>query len=179
MQELIMLFHHGVKNKIAIKNFITGLVLYQAQFLFYFMPAIKHYLVIESSPQKVYEAITTRKGIANWWTLQTEIGDKIGDINVFDFGNRYHNEMEMTDLQPGKRVEWKCLIGDKEWIGTNLVFELEEKNGETILRFEHNNWKDETDFFASCNFQWAYYLVSLKQYCQTGKGTPFEENSLN
>jgi len=73
--------------------------------------------------------------------------------------------MKIIDLQPNKRVEWECLVGDKEWIGTKLIFELEEKDNETILRFTHSNWKAETDFFASCNFQWAYYLVSLKQYC--------------
>ena len=111
----------------------------------------------------------------NWWTPQTEIGNEIGDINIFDFGNRYHNEMKIVDLQPNKRVKWKCLAGDKEWIGTNFVFDLEEKDGETILRFEQKNWKDETDFFASCNYQWAHYMRSLKQYCETGNGTPFKE----
>jgi len=139
------------------------------------MSSIKHYLIISSTPQKIYEAITTKPGVANWWTVQTEIGSKVGDINIFDFGNSYHNEMKIVDLQPDKRVWWKCLVGDKEWIGTNLVFELEEKNDETILRFEHNNWKEETDFFASCNYQWAYYMRSLKQYCETGTGTPFKE----
>lgn len=139
------------------------------------MSSIKQYLIISSTPQKIYEAITTKPGVANWWTPQTEIGNKICDINIFDFGNRYHNEMKIVDLQPDKRVWWKCLVGDKEWIGTNLVFELEEKNDETILRFEHNNWKEETDFFASCNYQWAYYMRSLKLYCETGNGTPFKE----
>jgi uncharacterized protein YndB with AHSA1/START domain len=139
------------------------------------MPDIKHYLVINSQSQKIYQALTTRTGIASWWTPQTEIGNGVGDTNIFDFGDRYHNEMKIIDLQTNKRVEWKCFVGDNEWIGTNFIFELEEKNNETVLRFTHGNWKEETDFFASCNFQWAYYLLSLKQYCETGKGTPFKE----
>lgn len=139
------------------------------------MPAIKHYLIINSSPKKIYSAVTTKTGITNWWTPQTEIGSKIGDTNIFDFGNRYHNEMSIADLQPNKRVEWKCIVGDKEWIGTYLVFELKEKDNGTILRFSHSNWKEETDFFASCNYQWAYYMRSLKQYCETGMGTPSKE----
>jgi len=49
------------------------------------MQAIKHYLIIESSPQKVYEAITTKHGFANWWTPQTEIENKTDDINIFRF----------------------------------------------------------------------------------------------
>ncbi|MCG6912560.1 SRPBCC domain-containing protein [bacterium BMS3Abin03] len=138
------------------------------------MPAIKHYLVINSTTKKIYNAFTTKTGITNWWTSQTEIGSKIGDINIFNFGTRYHNEMSIADLQPNKRVEWKCIVGDKEWIGTNFVFELEEKDKDTILRFSHYNWNEETDFFASCNYQWAYYLGSLKQYCETGIGTPFK-----
>lgn len=139
------------------------------------MPDIKHYLVINTLTEKVYQALTTKTGIASWWTPQTEIGNNVGDINIFDFGDRYHNEMKIIDLQPNKRVEWECLVGDKEWIGTNFSFELEEKDNETVLRFAQSNWKEETDFFASCNFQWAYYLVSLKQYCETGTGTPFKE----
>ena len=29
------------------------------------------------------------------------------------------------------------------------------------------------EFYAHCNFQWGKYLVSLKEYCETGKGFPF------
>ena len=137
------------------------------------MAAIKHYLIVHSSPEKIYKALTTKTGAANWWTVQTEIGNKVGDTNIFDFGERYHNEMKIADLQPDKRVEWKCYEGDKEWIGTNLIFELEEEEDDTILRFTHSNWKKETDFFASCNYTWGYYLRSLKLYCESGLGTPF------
>jgi uncharacterized protein YndB with AHSA1/START domain len=137
------------------------------------VPSIKHYLIIKTSPQKVYSALTTKEGISNWWTKEAEIGNRIGDINIFKFGNRYYNEMKITDLKENHFVEWVCEKGDKEWIGTEFTFELEEKNGETILRFAHSNWEEETDFFASCNFQWAHYMKSLRQYCEDGKGMPF------
>ena len=139
------------------------------------MAAIKHYLIIKTSPVKVYEAITTKSGISCWWTNQTEIGNKVSDINVFNFGEKYHNEMKIKDLQPNKRVVWECIEGDKEWIGTSIIFELEEKNGNTILRFTHGNWREETDFFASCNYNWGYYMKSLANYCENGEGTPFRE----
>ena len=139
------------------------------------MVAIKHYLLIKSPPGKVYQALTTRDGISNWWTEQTEIGKKVGDMNVFDFGNKYHNEMKITDLQLNKRVEWECIEGDKEWIGTTFIFDLEEKEGNTILRFTHGNWKEETDFFAFCNYNWGYYMKSLAKYSEEGEGTPFRE----
>ena len=87
--------------------------------------------------------------------------------------------MKITDLQLNKRVEWKCIEGDKEWIGTTFIFDLEEKGGNTILRFTHGNWKEETDFFASCNYNWGYYMTSLAKYCEEGKGTPFREEDFS
>ena len=138
------------------------------------MTAIKHLLVIKSSPEIIYSAITTNEGTAKWWTEQSEIGNKVGDINIFDFGDRYHNEMIILNLIPNKKVEWECLVGDKEWIGTKLIFEIEEKDKNSVLKFTHGNWREETDFFASCNYHWGYYMRSLKLFCETGKGNPFQ-----
>ena len=138
------------------------------------MTAIKHLLVIKSSPEKIYSAITTNEGTAKWWTEQSEIGNKVGDINIFDFGDRYHNEIIIINFIPNKKVEWECLVGDKEWIGTKLIFEIEEKDKNSVLKFTHGNWREETDFFASCNYHWGYYMLSLKLFCETGKGNPFQ-----
>ena len=137
------------------------------------MPSIKHYLLIKALPEKVYNAITKTKGLCGWWTTGAKTDEHIGGTAEFIFGERYYNKMKITNLLNNEKVEWKCLEGDKEWIDTTFLFELEEKDGGTIVRFSHNNWKEETDFFASCNYNWGYYLKSLKQLCETGKGTPF------
>ena len=118
-------------------------------------------------------AITEQRGLVAWWTEETIAAPEVGAILEFKFGDRYHNEMEVLELVPGRRVSWICLVGDEEWVDTHFTFTLEEKDGRTVLRFSHENWRDETDFLASCNYQWGYYLRSLKQYCETGQGTPF------
>ena len=137
------------------------------------MAGIKHYLLIKASPEKVYIALTTTEGLKGWWTSEANAEEFVGGIAEFIFGDQYHNKMKVTYLKPNKKIEWECLEGDKEWVGTTFLFDLEEKNGSTILRFSHNNWKEETDFFASCNYHWGYYMSSLAKYCETGKGTPF------
>jgi len=139
------------------------------------MPSIKHYLLIKGSWESVQCAITKTGGLRGWWTVEAKADEKIGGTAEFIFGDRYFNKMKITNLEPDNKLEWECLEGDKEWIGTTFLFDLEEKDGSTILRFSHNNWKEETDFFASCNYNWGYYLRSLKQYCETGEGTPFNE----
>ena len=132
------------------------------------MASIRHYLIIDAPPEKVYTAITEQRGLVAWWTEETIAAPEVGAILEFKFGDRYHNEMEVLELVPGRRVSWICLVGDEEWVDTHFTFTLEEKDGRTVLRFSHENWRDETDFLASCNYQWGYHMQSLNLYCETG-----------
>ena len=138
------------------------------------MKAIKHYLIINSPADKIYSAITEIEGLSSWWTEDTSGKSAMGNIVEFNFRENDHNKMKITLLEKNQKVEWECIEGDHEWIGTKFSFSLESKEERTILRFAHFNWKEETDFFASCNYHWGYYLRSLKLYCETGKGTPFK-----
>ncbi len=137
------------------------------------MAAIRHFLEIKATPDVVYDAITTQKGLADWWTVETTSQEKIGGVNTFTFGSEHHKKMNVLQMQPDTLVEWECFEGDKEWIGTHLYFNLEKKEGTTILRFSHEGWAKETDFFGNCNYHWGIYLRSLKTLCETGEGMPF------
>jgi uncharacterized protein YndB with AHSA1/START domain len=135
------------------------------------MPEIRHNVTINATPEKVYEAITTQEGLANWWAKQTIAKPEVGFVNIFTFGT-FRNEMKVTMLNPNKKVEWHCINSLEEWIGTKISFDLEEKNGRTILRFAHSGWKAVTDIFAGCNYDWGRFMTSLKSFCEKGTGTP-------
>ncbi len=137
------------------------------------MSAIKHLLYINANPSRVYKAITTQKGLSSWWTTKTKADAIIGSVAEFWFSDKYHNKMYIVKLEINKYVEWECLDGDKEWIGTRLKFMLNQHENGTMLHFWHYEWKKETEFFASCNYHWGHYMKSLKNYCEEGKGEPF------
>ena len=139
------------------------------------MPDIKHYLVVDTPNDKVYDAVTTKEGIAGWWTKDVNINPEVDSIANFNFGE-FKNEMRITNLEKNKLVEWHCIKGDKEWIDTTFKFIINKKEGKTHLKFEHNKWNDYTEFFAMCNYNWGWYLTSLKNYCEKGKGTPYPES---
>ena len=80
--------------------------------------------------------------------------------------------MKIITLTPNKKVEWKCINSIEEWIGTEVSFDMEEKDGKTIVRFAHAGWRAVTDTFAGCTYDWAIFLKSLKSFCETGSGTP-------
>jgi uncharacterized protein YndB with AHSA1/START domain len=135
------------------------------------MEAIRHKLVIKETPAKVFDAITTEEGIKGWWAKQTVAKPQVGFVNVFTFEND-RNEFRVTELVPNRKVEWLGVQAFEEWIDTTISFNLEEKDGKTILRFAHSGWKEATDTFAVCSYDWAQFLRSLKSLCETGTGSP-------
>jgi len=84
--------------------------------------------------------------------------------------------MEVVELVPGKRVRWRCVDRAKEWIGTELTFDLKTQNGLTIVLFARRGWKEQVEFMHYCSTKWAAYLLSLKSLCETGKGTPYPQD---
>ncbi|MCO6438452.1 MAG: SRPBCC domain-containing protein [Phycisphaerae bacterium] len=138
------------------------------------MPHIRHLLTIDAPPEVVFRAVTTHEGLAGWWTRENVAEARVGAILEFKFGDHYHNKMRLTRLEADRRVEWECLQGDKEWVGTRFFFDLQDQNDKTLLRFGHDDWREVTDFYANCNTHWAHYMNSLKAYCETGRGTPFD-----
>ena len=158
------------------------------------MPNIRHNLLIGASPEKIYELITSKEGLSAWWTPNVTAIAEVNTIARFPFGNDYYKSMKIIELKPAKFVKWNCIKGDKEWVGTNISFELIAGNRQTLLNsnpeisgqimqqinedatmliFQHDDWKDYTLMFAECSYTWGQFLRSLKLLCETGNGRPF------
>jgi len=136
------------------------------------MSEIKHLFHIAVPKEKVYEAITTIKGLSGWWTTQTTGECICGGIIRFRFGSQ-GNDMKVISMKKDEWVQWECIAGPEEWVGTRLTFQLNNCEGRTRVRFEHAGWRNANDFFAGCTFTWGRYMESLRQLCQTGKGEAF------
>lgn len=80
--------------------------------------------------------------------------------------------MQVDLLAPEQAVRWTCLEGPAEWIGTTFSFELSEQDGQIILLFGHRGWKEPVEFMAHCSMKWAVFLLSLREYVETGSGKP-------
>jgi uncharacterized protein YndB with AHSA1/START domain len=139
------------------------------------MYCIKHLIHINVESENVYNALTTIDGLSNWWTNLTSGLSKLNGIIEFRFNEPYFMRMKVIELEKNKKVLWQCIEAEKDWIGTLISFELESQGNKTILRFKHDAWPTHSDFFAHCNLSWAKYLISLRDYLQTGKGRPFSK----
>jgi uncharacterized protein YndB with AHSA1/START domain len=137
-----------------------------------------HAVEVEASEETIYEALTTSKGLASFWTPQSEAEPSVGSVAVFGFaGAPVPLKMRVDGLEPGKRVAWSCQGDFPHWAGTTVTWELSpavQGSGITVL-FRHEGWGPdypEMDF-AHVNFVWGQVVARLKAYCETGKSQPF------
>ena len=124
---------------------------------------------------KVYDALTSEEGLKNVWTKKLKVKPEIGFINEFDFDEEYITKMKIIELVENKKILWECVASDEEWIGTNISFELTEKDNITTVILKHFNWRERTDFYRWCSYNWAMFLYSLKTYCENKKGLAYQE----
>jgi len=158
------------------------------------MPNIRHEVLVAASPEKVFDSIASQEGLSGWWTPDVSAKAEVGSIARIPFGPNYFKEMKIVALEPAKRIQWKCIAGADEWVGTKISFELHggessallkshpeaadqirqsDRDRGTILVLEHDDWREYTAMFAECNYTWGQFLRSLKLLCETGKGRPW------
>ena len=142
------------------------------------MPDIRHRVAISAPLESVYEAVATPEGLSEWWTRDGVRGESSeGSKLRFFFGQPDPAAvMEVTRLDPDGHVRWNCIEGADEWVGTTITFDLTQVDNETVVLFTHADWRSPSEFMAHCSARWAYFLLSLKSYVETGTGTPFPED---
>ena len=80
--------------------------------------------------------------------------------------------MLVKAADPGKFVHWRCTSGPDEWVGTEVTFTLEQKEGQTFVLFRHANWREPVEFMHHCSTKWAVFLLSLRDAVERGEGRP-------
>ncbi len=141
------------------------------------MVDILHKIRIHAPQEKVFESLTSQAGLAGWWTQDVKAQARLdAEIHFgFDAGKTVMR-FRISELSPPDRVSWRCLDGDSQWKGTLIVFQLSQDGGSTVVHFAQQDWAQATSMFMHCNTKWAYFLLSLKSYCENGVGTPHPDD---
>jgi len=138
---------------------------------------IIHRIGIKSTIIQVYKALTSLEGLSNWWTEEVNGDEQVGKKIEFRFRSvtgelKGSMVMEVLELNTPTNVRWRCIKGPYEWVGTDITFLLSQQDDQTILLFGHRNWREAVEFTSHCSMKWAVFLLSLREYLETGKGKP-------
>lgn len=136
---------------------------------------LMHSVTIKADADKIYEAISTGKGLASFWTRESQAEPKVGSIAHFGFGGS-RLELKVEELKPGKLVRWSNHGGFPEWVGTTVIWEIARVENEgSEVKFSHAGWPAELPQadLASVNYTWGRIVGRLKKYVETGEPVPF------
>ena len=142
------------------------------------MADILHHIQIKATPPEIYDALTTIAGVKSWWTDACELSNEEGGRCRFWFDQKQTCfTMQATRLLPHQRIFWQCMDGPKEWIGTELWWEITPTGSQQCqLDFKHMNWHSDEGAFPLCNTVWGGLMFRLKAYCEHGTRDPMFVN---
>jgi uncharacterized protein YndB with AHSA1/START domain len=144
------------------------------------MPSYTKTLLIQAPPRKLYEAVSTVRGLKGWWSDNT-VADN-GGITV-RFSGKNFQTLRLLDPSPDKKATWEWIAQyfplegttqTDEWVGTRVSFDIEASpDGSSTLVFTHIGLTPQLICYPMCNAGWNHFLESLRAYCETGRGTPY------
>ncbi len=133
---------------------------------------------VDKTPEEVFDAINDVRG---WWSEEIEgTTDRLGAEFKYHYKDLHLSTQKITELVPGRKVVWHVqdsrlnFVKDKtEWNGTDIVFEIAKKDGETELRFTHVGLVPALECYDACSDGWGFYIKdSLRDLITAGKGQP-------
>ena len=141
---------------------------------------IHHVVDIDAATQRAWSALTEAEGLAGWWSSRVDAPPAaVGARIRFTFAGDFNPVMEITALDEARGLDWRCISGHEPWQDNTFQFRLAPlEEGRTRLRFwQHYAVELEDDYYGTYNFNWGYYLESLRLLCTTGAGQPFKAES--
>ncbi len=135
-------------------------------------------LLVDQPPKAVFDAINNPRG---WWSREIDgRTDKLGAEFKYHYQDVHRSKFKITELVPNKKVVWHVLdnyfnfVKDKkEWINTDVVFEIGKKGDKTEIQFTHKGLVPAYECCGVCSEAWDSYITgSLRDLIATGKGKP-------
>ena len=137
--------------------------------------------LVDQNPTEVFDAIANVRG---WWSGNIEgVTDLLGAQFTYRYRDIHYSKQEITEFVPAQRVTWQIVDSSlnftsdpNEWTGTEIEFEISDRNGQTEVRFTHKGLVPALECFKDCSDAWSYYVNdSLRPLITSGQGLPNNE----
>ena len=129
---------------------------------------------VKASPGELFDALTSVCGLTAWWTRATGSGDAGGELR-FLMNSPEPLVIHVDEATRPASVRWtvtECSFLS-DWVGTRPTFTITAVGGgASELRFRHHGLTSELECIDMCTRSWDHYLASLRDYLESGRGSP-------
>lgn len=137
---------------------------------------------VKATADKAYNALANQ--VSLWWTEMFEgSSTQTGDVFTIRFGADIHKTMRVKESIPVAKMIWYVedsrialpeLKNQTEWIGTTIVWEIEQNGDATQIKVTHIGLSPDIECYDICSNGWVQFLASLKGFLETGQGAPYK-----
>jgi hypothetical protein len=133
---------------------------------------------VDKTPNEVFDAINNVRG---WWSGDIEgKTDELGAEFTYRYEDMHVSKQKIAESVPNKRVVWHIVDGhltfvkdQTEWTGTDVVFDITQKDGKTKLTFTHVGLVPHFECYESCSDAWGRLVkVNLRNLIDAGEDQP-------
>lgn len=137
------------------------------------MVDIVHSVLVKTTQAKLFAAVSTKAGIAKWYTADVAMEERLGGAITLVFGDLATLNWEVTELKPPKSIVWSARAVPEDFADTTLRFDVKAVGDAAELRFVQSSFAEQDDTYGMYNYFWGQYMRSLKLALETGVGAPF------
>ncbi len=128
--------------------------------------SVKETIFLNCSPDTLFKFLTLQEKLMLWFAPQVIAVPVEGTVIAFAFEFDLNFKMQITKLEENKFVEWECVDGYQEWLGSKVKFEIVPDENGAILNFLHSGLNND-DKKEKTNESWREYLRKLKGECES------------
>lgn len=140
------------------------------------MAKVKHRVGIDGPVEQIFAAVTTSEGLAGWWASSADSHAEIDGSVDLTFDGLATLKFRYKTIQENKRTILQCVEGSGPWQNSELLFELDQAADQVFVTLTHQNDASSEDDFLYFSTKWPCYLLSLRNFVETGKGRPYPDD---
>jgi len=141
------------------------------------MHHIFHDVLINSTKEQVFKAISEPNQLVHWWPFRCSGMPNLDSEYNFFFTEEYNWFGKVIQIKEYKSFHIKMTQSDSDWDPTTFGFEIKEMKNGIMLEFFHKNWPVNNHHYRRSAYCWALLLNGLKKYIEHGIILPFEERA--
>ncbi len=126
---------------------------------------------VDVPPAQVLDSVKTTEGIKGFWTTRADVPAEVGEVVKVEF-TQAPLPFDLELVQSDERtVVWRTQTFPPHWVGTTVRWDVEARDGGSIVAFRHAGFDDEEEA-GRVAYTWGQVMTRLKEYAETGTANP-------